>query len=194
MPAASCRPPPGSAPATAAGRGRAAGALLCLAWGARRRLAAGAALLLPFALLVPPWQAAARLHAALPVLGNLAVCGRFGASLLPGREPLITRYTRFDMGEGMPPLCRPYTRALTWIWAVFLGLFAAAHALAALSGLWPAWAVLGAEAGLGGALFLGEHALRNLLFPQQGPATVRRTLRAVRQAHHEARRRHAAPG
>ena len=194
MPAASCRPPPGRATAITAGRGRvAAGAVLRLAWGARLRLAAGAVVLLPFALLVPPGQAAARLHAALPVLANLAVCGRFGATLLPGREPLITRYTRFDMGEGMPPACRPYTRALTWIWAAFLALFAVAHALAGLSGLWPSWAVLGAEAGLGAALFLGEHALRDRLFPQQGPATVRRTLRAVRLAHHEARR-HAAPG
>ena len=142
------------------------------------RLAAGAAGLTLCALLLPGGMA--RLQAALPVLANLAVCTRFATTLLPGREPLITRYTRFDMG-GMPPECRPYTRALTAAWAGFLAGFAALHALA-LAGFWPSWPVLAAEAGLGAALFLGEHALRNLRFPQHGRATVRRTLRAVRLA------------
>jgi uncharacterized membrane protein len=179
---APCRPcstapaPGGGAWGGAAGLGR---ALLRLAWGARLRLAAGAAVLLLCALLVP--RRAAQLQAALPMLANLVVCWQFGATLLPGREPLITRYTRFDMG-GMPPECRPYTRALTLLWVVFLAGFAAAHALA-LAGPWSSGVVLAVEAGLGAALFLGEHALRNLRFPQHGRATVRRTLRAVRLAH-----------
>ena len=56
------------------------------------------------------------------------------STLLPGREPLISRYTRFDFGH-LPPDCAGYTRFLTLLWAALLAGFAAAQA-AALAGLW----------------------------------------------------------
>jgi uncharacterized membrane protein len=143
------------------------------------RLILGGAVLALCALLVP--RRAAQLQALLPVLANLVVCWQFAATLRPGREPLITRYTRFDMGGRLPPELRGYTRALTALWALFLAGFAAAHALA-LAGPLSHWPVLLAEIGLGAALFLGEHTWRNLRYPQHGPATVMRTLRAVRLA------------
>ena len=122
-----------------------------------------------------------RFQAALAVSGNLLSCYQFAATLLPGREPLISRYTRFDFGH-LPPDCAGYTRGLTWLWAALLAGFAAAQA-AALWGWWRPGAVLGAEVAVGGALFLGEHVVRNLRFPHHGPATPRRTVRAVRLAH-----------
>ena len=161
------------------GRAPARGALR-RAWQANRpRLAVSVLALAACALLLPrgrePFQA------ALAVSANLAACYGFAATLLPGREPLITRYTRFDFGH-VPPDCAAYTRGLTALWAALLAGFAAAQAVA-LAGHWSASAVLAAEAAVCGAVFLGEHAVRGLRFPHHGPATVRRTLRAVRLAH-----------
>jgi uncharacterized membrane protein len=146
---------------------------------ARRRFAAPALALAACALALP-WGRGA-FQAALGVSGNLLACYGFAATLLPGREPLISRYTRFDFGH-LPPDCAAYTRGLTLLWAVLLAGFAAAQA-AALAGYWQPSAVLAVEALVGGALFLGEHAVRSLRFPHHGRATLRRTLRAVRLAH-----------
>ena len=146
----------------------------------RRSRFAASVLVLAVSALALPWGREP-FHAALGVCGNLLACYHFAATLLPGREPLISRYTRFDFGH-LPPDCAGYTRGLTLLWAVLLAGFAAAQA-AALSGLWRPSAVLGVEVLVGGALFLGEHLVRGLRFPHHGPATLRRTLRAVRLAH-----------
>lgn len=150
------------------------------AWRAdRSRLTVPALLLAACALALPrgrePFQA------ALAVSGNLLACYGFAATLLPGREPLISRYTRFDFGH-LPPDCAAYTRGLTLLWAVLLAGFAAAQA-AAFAGLWRPSTVLAAEVAVGGALFLGEHLVRGTRFPHHGRATVGRTVRAVRLAH-----------
>ncbi len=145
----------------------------------RRRLAIGAATLALGALVLR--NSVAWLPAALPVLANLAGSWRFAATLRPGREPLITRYTRFDSG-GCPAEVAEYSRGLTLLWAWFLGLFALGHA-AALAGPSSHALVLAAEVALGLALFVGEHAVRNRRFPHHGRATPGRTLRAVRLAH-----------
>lgn len=151
-----------------------------LAWRSNRpRLAVSAAVLALCALLLP-WEREP-FQAAFAALANLLACHAFAATLLPGREPLISRYTRFDFGH-LPPDCAGYTRGLTLLWAVLLAGFAAAQ-VAALAGHWRPSAVLAAEALAGGALFLGEHLVRGLRFPHHGRATVRRTVRAVRLAH-----------
>ena len=141
----------------------------------RGRLMLGAAALALGAVLLPAPTA------ALPVLANLAGSWRFATTLRPGREPLITRYTRFDPG-GCPAEVAGYSRRLTLIWAWFLGLFALAHAVV-LAGFGAHAVVLAAEVALGLALFLGEHGVRNRRFPHHGRATPGRTLRAVRRAH-----------
>ncbi len=156
----------------------------------RRRLAASA-LVLAAAALALPWGREP-FQAALGVSGNLLACYGFAATLLPGRDPLISRYTRFDFGH-LPPDCAAYTRGLTLLWAALLAGFAAAQA-AALFGLWRPSMVLGVEVLVGGALFLGEHFVRSRRFPHHGPATVRRTVRAVRLAHAVPPRRDAAAG
>jgi uncharacterized membrane protein len=153
---------------------------LRLIWRANRaRLAVPVLALASCALLLPtgrePFQA------ALAVSANAGACYGFAATLLPGREPLISRYTRFDFGH-LPPDCAAYTRGLTLLWAVLLAGFAAAQ-MAALAGRWSASAVLATEAIACGAVFLGEHLVRGRRFPHHGPATVGRTIRAVRLAH-----------
>jgi uncharacterized membrane protein len=119
----------------------------------------------------------------LPVLGILLMAVHFGMTLLPGREPLITRYTRYDHGVRLDE-CAGYTRGLTWLWTgVFLAL--APLYLVALLG-WPPFhgavdlpEVVGASSAFMLLLFLGEHVVRTLRFPHFGLATPARTARAV---------------
>jgi uncharacterized membrane protein len=145
----------------------------------RWRLAASA-LFAGLCALALPWEPEP-FQAALAVFANLGACYGFASTLLPGREPLITRYTRFDFGH-LPPDCALYTRRLTVLWAALLAAFAAAQSLV-LAGHWRPSAVLAAEAVLCGAVFLGEHLVRGWRFPHHGRPTLRRTVRAVRLAH-----------
>jgi hypothetical protein len=112
-------------------------------------------------------------------LGNAAVALRFGLTLLPGREPLIAHYSRFDWAG--PPE-GGYTWWLTLAWALLLGGFALAHGAAGLAGLEDAPLAL-AEPVVCALFFCAEHALRNRRFPQLGRATPLRTLRAIGLAH-----------
>lgn len=60
---------------------------------------------------------------ALPVLINLALCGLFALTLLPGRKPLISAYVELQYTTVSPATYR-YTRKVTQAWAVFFGLMA----------------------------------------------------------------------
>jgi uncharacterized membrane protein len=113
----------------------------------------------------------------LAALGNLLAGLRFGVTLLPGREPLISRYSRFD-AAGPPDAEGRYTRRLTAVWALVLGGFALAFLLAAL-GFLPAGPPTRLQPALCAALFLGEHVLRRRCFPQLGRVTPLRTIRAI---------------
>ena len=90
----------------------------------------------------------------LLMLGWLALF--FGRTLLPGREPLITRIARVSDPALAPHLCR-YTRRLTAVWtgyfvfAAMLGVFSNAAGLL----VWVGTVIL----------FVGEHWLRPRLFP-----------------------------
>ncbi|MXP64226.1 hypothetical protein E0493_12815 [Roseomonas sp. M0104] len=146
---------------------------------------AAAAFALTWPLLRP--LAPQRLAGLLPAAGDLLLCTHFGATLRPGREPLISRYTRHDFGH-LPPECAGYTRVLTLLWATLFAVLAPLHTLLLL-GLPPLAAPLGSGTVLGGTaafmlfLFLGEHVIRTLRFPQFGLATPARTLRAILSAH-----------
>lgn len=163
------------------------------AWRANRaRLTASALVVLACAVLLPREREA--FQAAIAATANLFASWQFAATLLPGGEPLISRYTRFDYGH-LPPDLGAYTRALTVLWAALLAGFAAAQGavLASGGGHLSASAILAAEILACGAVFLGEHFVRNALFPHHRPITLRRTVRAVRLAHHAAAR-DGAPG
>jgi uncharacterized membrane protein len=124
--------------------------------------------------------------ALLAALGNLLAGLRFGQTLLPGREPLISRFSRYDTA-GVPDHDGCYTRLLTMMWGSVLLAFALAFLLAAggycstvvLSQLEPVALI---------ALFLGEHAVRRRRFPNLSRVTPSSTIRAIllsyRQAPH----------
>ncbi len=112
----------------------------------------------------------------LPALGMVLMAVHFGRTLLPGREPLITRYTRFDTGVVLAE-CARYARALTMVWTTVFLLCAPLYAFAMLRGEGsPIFMASGVFMLL---LFLGEHVVRTLRFPHFGLATPLRTLRAV---------------
>jgi len=130
--------------------------------------------------------AATTLLAAMPLAGNLLLAWHFGATLRPGHEPLITRYTRAEQGR-LPPELAGYTRRLTWLWTIFFVAFAGVNLLT-LAGVGPAAGVsAAANIGLSALFFLGEHPVRRVLFPGLGPATPLSTLRAIWRADAHAR-------
>lgn len=115
-----------------------------------------------------------------PVLLNAFFLYIFGRTLLPGREALIERMSRLEVGELFQEL-RIYTRRLTWGWAVFFALcLTASILLPSYAGLatWSWFVNLGAPLGALG-FFLGEHLYRVHRFGAFTPASPLRTLRAM---------------
>lgn len=126
--------------------------------------------------------------ALLAGLGNLLACLRFGQTLLPGEEPLISRYSRHDMA-GLADRCGAYTRRLTMVWFLVLAAFAALFLLAAYD-IGPAGPLSRLEPVVLVTLFLGEHLLRSRCFPELGRVTPLRTVRAILLSHRRARHAH----
>jgi hypothetical protein len=128
----------------------------------------------------------------LAAFGNLLAGLRFGWTLRPGAEPLISRYGRHDVA-GLPDADGRYTRHLTALWALVLGAFGVALLLAA-AGHCPAGPLLPLEPALCAAIFLGEHLVRRHRFPQLGRVTPLRTIRAIYLSHRVSHRQagHAA--
>jgi uncharacterized membrane protein len=54
--------------------------------------------------------------------------GMFGRTLLPGREPIITRVARLVHGP-LPSDIEAYTRRVTWVWFLFFVIMAATSVL-----------------------------------------------------------------
>lgn len=59
-----------------------------------------------------------------PILINLAMLVIFANTLLPGREPLITRFHRLAVNHNIDSTITVYTRRLTWIWACLFAVMA----------------------------------------------------------------------
>jgi uncharacterized membrane protein len=121
--------------------------------------------------------------ALLAALGSLLASLRFGWTLRPGAEPLISRYSRFD-AAGLPDQDGRYTRRLTAAWAVLLGAFALAFLAAALS-LCPTAPLWRLQPAACATVFLGEHLLRRRCFPALGRVSPLRTLRAIYLCHRQ---------
>lgn len=139
---------------------------------------------------------AAVLHApeillfAPPVLINAALAAFFGASLRPGREPLISLFARFEQGGTLPADLARHARTVTWLWALLLaGMAVTALALAALAPLetWSLFANVLAYA-LIAALFVGEYIYRRVRFRHYRHASLAGLLRNVRSVNLFARR------
>lgn len=111
---------------------------------------------------------------------TMVFAARFAFTLLPGREPLISRYSRFDTSRD-PAAQASYTRGLTALWAALLTGFAALYVIAGLRD-WSVGPIALAQLVFCVGFFLAEHMERNRRFPQDGKATPLRTIRAIRRA------------
>lgn len=151
-------------------------------WRARLGLAAGLVALAAAGVTLAPPAALGRALDALPFTANLLLALHFAATLRPGQEPLIARYTRLDLGA-VPPKCEGYTRGLTAFWAGLLLLLALLHGLVLAGALAVPGGILLA-ANLGGVVtvFLAEHLVRTLRFPHLGVASPLRTCRVMLRA------------
>ncbi len=115
-----------------------------------------------------------------PTIVSAGLCLLFGRTLLPDREPLITRFRRFCDGH-LTPEIRLYTRRWTIFWTVFLGVATVASVFAALYVELLAWSWMmniGYPLAIA-AIFLGEHFYRDRYLAHFGPASVTQTLRAM---------------
>lgn len=124
------------------------------------------------------------LFIALPEALYLAAASMFGRTLLPGREPLITRFARLEH-RPFPDELVPYTRRLTWIWALFLVALAAIEAalwLTASKAVWSLFANLLSYL-LVAALFAGEYAYRRVRFPHLRHLPFTQMAQLVRDAY-----------
>jgi len=141
---------------------------LVLDWGrgasAVRRIAWVAAIMLLMAALAAIWHGYASAIALLlapSVLANLAMLYIFGHTLLPGKEPLITRFRRLDLGHVESKFIG-YTRQLTILWTILFAAGTLVSLAAAISGnveLW-SWIAFVLLPALSVVLFLGENVYR----------------------------------
>ncbi len=112
-----------------------------------------------------------------PIAVNALLLFTFGGSLLPGREPLIARFRRLQVGWDTPEIVR-YTRRLTLLWTLFFVvslLLSLVLPVAAGPVVW-SWVVNLACPLLALAFFVGEHAYRAVILPHFGPASLAATL------------------
>ncbi len=115
-----------------------------------------------------------------PIVINVGLLYLFGRTLLPGREPLITRFRRLCDG-GLTPEISRYTRRLTVLWVIFLVATTSATLLTALFADWATWSWIvniACPAAVATA-FVGEHLYRRRYRGHFGPASVTRTLRTM---------------
>ncbi|HXZ02367.1 MAG TPA: hypothetical protein VEI03_20395 [Stellaceae bacterium] len=108
----------------------------------------------------------------------------FGATLLPGRDALVTALSR-RMYDSVPPAMAAYTRGVTWAWC---GFFAAQLATSLALFLWAPVAVWSVfvnllDLPLIALMFAAEHACRLVCLadaPRHSPADVVRMIGYIR--------------
>lgn len=118
----------------------------------------------------------------LPAVLNGFFAYRFGVTLLPGREPLITRFRRLERGEVPAPL-KVYTRRVTLAWAIFLAVLAVGNIIVGAFFVTDSmqWLV----AVLNPAILIGfhfvEHVYRGQRYRHFGPYPIFRTIKVLMQ-------------
>jgi uncharacterized membrane protein len=126
--------------------------------------AAGAAAL---AIVWSDREIAAGLAFLPPILIYVFVCWVFARTLLPGREPLVTRIARLVRDGELPEPLVEHTRRVTWLWAVVPAVMAAislALARFADPATWSLFTNVVSYLALG-ALFLLEYLYRLVRYP-----------------------------
>lgn len=108
-------------------------------------------------------------HAAI----YLALCWMFGRTLLPAREPLITRLARQVHGT-LPPRMEAYTRRATLAWGLFFGAQVAVSLGLLVYGTMDAWSLFVNRLNLPllAAMFAGEYLYRIVRHPDFPHASI----------------------
>lgn len=122
----------------------------------------------------------ARIVALPPVLIHGWFAWMFGRTLMPGREPLIRRFSRLHR-ETFPPELERYTRTLTVVWTVLLCILTVASAIlgiAATPETW-SWSVNIVMPAVCVTFFLCEHAYRGVIFRHIGGHSPVETIRTL---------------
>lgn len=111
------------------------------------------------------------------VLINAMLAITFGRTLVGGRVPLISHFASLNRGGTLPPQLVAYTRRLTVVWTLYftvLTVLAIAFS-GGDPGLW-SWAInIGGPLGAC-LLFLGDHGVRAILYPDLGHHSPLRTI------------------
>lgn len=125
--------------------------------------------------------ASAYLLLAPPILANLGGMLIFGATLLPGRVPLITRFSRFDRKQTSGPLVDRHTRLLTTMWAMYFAVIVAVSLALALVERFAAasWVATVVSPAGSAAFFVLEHLYRRLRTDLFEQASILRTLKVI---------------
>ncbi|MBV9748521.1 MAG: hypothetical protein JO157_06895 [Acetobacteraceae bacterium] len=126
-------------------------------------------------------------HGLLAVAGlsHLALFGGllalFGATLLPGRTPLVTQLAE-RLDPGFHPSMAGYTRAVTWAWCLLFAGELLASLLLLLFAPAAAWSLFvnGLDVALVALMFLGEYGVRRLRFRGREHVPLATLVRAVR--------------
>jgi uncharacterized membrane protein len=126
-------------------------------------------------------EASPYLLLAAPVFFNMSAMLLFGLTLLPGRVPLITRFSRFDKKQAASKAVDRHTRILTAIWTCFFALIVGVTVGMAVSGAFLAasWLVSVLSPAGAAALFLLEHLYRYFRKDLFDQASVFRTIRLM---------------
>ena len=116
-----------------------------------------------------------------PLCVNLGLAWLFGHTVLPGREPLITRFARLEEGEPDAQVLA-YTRRLTAVWTTFFLLMAAVSATLAVAAAHEAWVWFTAVGNYlcAAALFAIEYGYRRWRFPRKEHASPLRQMEMLR--------------
>ena len=185
---------------TVASHVAATGGAVAYAWLAWSSLVLGVSLALPWkaglalavALLGPEtWSPADTLLKVPPVVIYLALAAWFGRTLLPGREPLISRFASLERGELEPVLAR-YTRRLTGIWTAFFLAMAVLSGGLALGADGETWSIFtnGLNYLFIAVLFFGEYVYRRVRYSEFRHASLPRMIRMLVTAGRAGRRAH----
>lgn len=106
----------------------------------------------------------------------------FGRTLVPGSQPLVSRFAELVHGTLSPLLAR-YTRGATWAWVIYFGLTAVVSVLLfalAPPAVWSAFVNL-LSMPLLGAMFAGEYLVRRWLVPRSERSGFFQAMTAYRQ-------------
>lgn len=113
-------------------------------------------------------EIAARLAFLPPILIYVFLCWAFARTLVPGREPLVTRIARLVRDGELPEPLVVHTRRVTWLWAVSLALMAAVSAALARFAEPATWSFFTniLSYALLGLLFVLEYLYRLVRYPE----------------------------